>query len=116
MRAGLQTPCSSKPGHRDLALREEIVLHLLRDLELALHALLFALLFEQPLQRLGHGVERGGERGELIAPLHPDAMGKVAAVDGDGGAVEIGNRVGDGAVETNRHDEGDQLKNCEDDR
>ena len=40
-------------------------------------------------------------------------MREVAAVDGGGGAIEIANGVGDGAVEANRHDEGDELEDGE---
>ncbi len=97
-------------------MREEIVLHLLRDLQLALHALLLALLFEQALERLRHGVERSRERAKLVAALHLDAMREVAAVDGGGGAIEIADGIGDGAVEADRHDEGDELDDGEEGR
>src|SRR5262249_52842844 len=96
-------------GHLDLTMREEIVLDLLRNLELALHALLFALLFEQAFERFCHGVKRGGERTKLIAAENLDAMCKVAAVNSDSGAVEIADGVSDGAVETNRHHKRDEL-------
>ena len=101
-------------GHLDLAVGEEIVLHLLRDLELALHALLLALLLEQSLERLRHGVERGGECAELVAAVDLDAMREVAAVDGNGGAIEVADGIGDGAVEADRHDEGEELDDSKD--
>ena len=54
--------------------REEQVLHLLGDLQLALNALLLLLLGDQLLQRPGHGVEAALQLGHLVARAHLDAV------------------------------------------
>ena len=70
-------------GQRDVGQRKEIGLNLLRDLELVLQALLFALLFEQAFERCGHAVEGSAESGELIVARDLDAMGEISLIDGD---------------------------------
>ena len=73
------------------------------------------LLGEQSFERRGHAVEGAAEGAELVVAPHLDAMGEFAAVDLLGGAVELGDRAGDGAVEAHGHDEGDELEQGEDD-
>ncbi len=97
-------------------LREELGLDLVGDLQFALQALFLLLLLDQPLQRLGHGIEGGLQRAKLVFMAHLDAMGEVATVDVFGRLVEVGDRISDGAGQTYADDPRDQHHDAEGDR
>src|SRR5689334_14473717 len=61
--------------------REEKCLYFLSDGEFALDPLLFFLLDDQLLERLGHGVERALQRRELIVACDMNAMCELPGLD-----------------------------------
>ena len=80
-------------------LRVELGLHFLGDGQFVLQSLLLLLLLDQVLDGCGHGVERVGQRSQLVVRLHRNAMAEVSAIDVFGGVIELGHGAGHGARE-----------------
>ena len=115
MRAGLQTPFSSRCLHEGGVLGEELVLHFARDRQLRLEPLLLLGHHDQLAQILGHGVERGGQFGKLVVALDRNAVGEVALFDVLRAEVQLVHGAGDAAAETDARDQRRQLHQEEQD-
>src|SRR6266481_43212 len=76
---------------------KKLLLHFMRDLQFALHALFFFVLGKQALQRFGHGVEGHLQRGQLVTLFDLNAVREVPAIDTLRGFIEIGHGNSDGA-------------------
>jgi formate hydrogenlyase subunit 3/multisubunit Na+/H+ antiporter MnhD subunit len=97
-----------RSGERNV-LGEELILHLARDRQLALEALLLLGHHDELPEILRHRIERLAQLRKLVVPLHRNAIRKVGDVDVLGALVQLVHRARDRPAEPDARDQRDGL-------